>query len=89
MSEKEEYQALMTEIIAKQSIILGPDIAILKARSTPGLKVSDDGKVTDIQGSPSEAVEQLIDRYVALSGQIVKSALSSIFTKYAYLKKSD
>lgn len=82
-----DYKSLITEIIEKQAIILGPDIAVLKARSVPGLKVSDDGKVTDVKGSPKEAIQKLIDAYVDLSGQIVKGALSSVFAKYPSLKK--
>jgi len=87
MEDKNQYLGLLSEIIAKQAVILGPDIAILKARSVAGLMVDDSGKVLDIKGDPAEAVEKLIDSYVELSGQIVKSALSSIFTKYPQLKK--
>jgi len=32
-------------------------------------------------------VQKLIDEYVELSGQIIKSALGSIFTKYPNIKK--
>ncbi len=87
MDEKNQYISLISEIIAKQAVILGPDIAILKARNVLGMTIDDSGKVIDIKGNPSDAVEQLIDEYVQLSGQIVKSALSSIFTKYPDIKK--
>jgi len=87
MEEKNQYISLVSEIMAKQAVILGPDIAILKARNVLGLTVDDNGKVLDIKGNPSDVVEQLIDEYVQLSGQIVKSALSSIFTKYPDIKK--
>lgn len=87
MEDKAQYLGLLSEIIGKQAIILGPDIAILKARSVEGLIIDDSGKVTDIKGDPAQAVEKLIDSYVELSGMIVKSALSSIFTKYPQIKK--
>lgn len=86
MDEKEQYKAVISEVIAKQEVILGPQIAILKARSVAELTVSDDGKVTDIQGDPRAALEKLIDQYVELSGQIVKNALGPIFTKYPTIK---
>lgn len=82
MNEKELYKSLITEIIQKQSVILGPEIAILKARNVPSLVVSDDGRVTDIKEDPRTALQNLVDEYVKLSGQIVKNALGSIFTKY-------
>jgi len=82
MNEKELYKALMTEIIQKQSVILGPQIAILKARNVPSLVIGDSGHVTDIKEDPRTALQSLVDEYVKLSGQIVKNALGSIFIKY-------
>ena len=82
MEDPAQYTTLITEVIQKQSVILGPEIAILKARSVPGLTIADDGTVTDIKGDPKEVLQQLVDRYVELSGLIVKNALGSIFAKY-------
>ena len=76
------YTSLISEVISKQATILGPDIAVLKARSISGLKVSDTGEVEAIQGDPKQILEALIDAYVQLSGQIVKSTLQSVFNKY-------
>lgn len=87
MDEKKQYLALTSEIIAKQAVILGPDIAILKARSVGGLTVSDDGKVTDIGGDPKIVLQELVNTYVELSGMIVKNALGSIFEKYPGINK--
>ena len=89
MDEKEQYKNLLSEIIAKQSIILGPYIAVLKARAVPGLTVSDDGKVTDITADPHDALQKLVDEYVNLAGQIVKNALGSVFAKYPSIKLSN
>jgi hypothetical protein len=82
MDEAEQYTTLISEVIKKQSIILGPEIAILKARSVPGLVVDDNGTVTSVGPSPKETLQSLVDKYVELSGQIVKNALGSIFAKY-------
>jgi tRNA threonylcarbamoyladenosine modification (KEOPS) complex Pcc1 subunit len=87
MDEKTRYVAIISEIIARQSIILGPDIAILKARSVVGLTVNDKGIVTDIKGDSSAVLQQLVNTYVELSGMIVKNALGSIFEKYPDINK--
>lgn len=87
MDDKTRYIAIITEIIARQSIILGPDIALLKARSVAGLSVNDQGVVTDIQGESSVVLQQLVNTYVELSGMIVKNALGSIFEKYPEINK--
>ena len=84
----DDYKELLSEVIAKQAIILGPDIAVLKARSVEGLSVTDDGTVKSIDGNPDDVLEHLIDAYVALSGQIVKNALVSVFKKYPHINKS-
>lgn len=87
MQDIEQFKGLVTDIIAKQAVILGPDIAIMKARSVVGLTVADDGTVTDIKGDGKEAVRQLIDAYVNLSGMIVKNTLDPIFAKYPDIKQ--
>ena len=88
MNDKEQYLALISEIIKKQSLILGPEIAILKARSVPGLMVDNDGKVTGVGDNPQDTLQKLVDQYVELSGLIVKNALGSIFAKYPNLNIS-
>lgn len=85
MDEKGQYIALISEIIKKQSLILGPEIAILKARSVSGLMVDNDGTVTGVGDNPKETLQSLVDQYVELSGLIVKNALGSIFAKYPEL----
>ncbi len=84
---KEDYKQMLTEIIKKQIIILGPQIAVLKARNVPGMTVSDDGTVLDISGDEKSIVHRLIDEYVALSGEIVKNAVNSIFQKYPSIQR--
>lgn len=89
MDQKEEYKSLLTEIIAKQAVVLGPDIAVLKARSVSGLQVDDQGKVSDFEGDPKKIIQDLVDKYVELSGMIVKNALTSVFEKYPTIGKDN
>ncbi|KKP56449.1 MAG: hypothetical protein UR80_C0049G0007 [Parcubacteria group bacterium GW2011_GWB1_35_5] len=77
-----DYKQMLTEIIKKQIVILGPEIAVLKARGVEGLKVADDGAVIEVSGPEQVVLQKLIDEYVALSGEIVKNAVNSIFQKY-------
>ncbi|MEK7148291.1 MAG: hypothetical protein AAB770_00035 [Patescibacteria group bacterium] len=87
MDQAEQYKAVMSEIIAKQSIILGPDMAIARAKKVSGVEISEKGEVVSISGDTAEALKRLIDTYVELSGQIVKNALGPIFTKYPDIKQ--
>lgn len=81
-----DYKQMLSEIIKKQIVILGPEIAVLKARGVPGIKVSDDGNVTDISEPEQVVLQKVIDEYVALSGEIVRNAVNSIFEKYPSIK---
>lgn len=89
MDQTEQYKAVMSEIIAKQGVILGPDMAIMRAKKVEGIEVSSSGEITDIKGDPAEALRRLIDTYVELSGQIVKNALGPIFMKYPEIKQAN
>ena len=90
MNQIEQYKLVMSEIIAKQIIILGPDIAVLRARKVPEVLLSNDwtGTVLDVKGDPDEVLNKLIDTYVELSGEIVTNALGTIFTKYPSIKRT-
>jgi len=85
MPEGNKYRKLLSDVIKQQILILGPDIAILKARNVPGLKISDSGDVVEINGDPRETLKSLIDEYVSLSGLIVKKAMEPLLEKYPEL----
>ncbi|MCX6784132.1 MAG: hypothetical protein NT141_03685 [candidate division WWE3 bacterium] len=85
MGGLDDYKKVMSEIIQRQMVILGPDISLLKARNVEGLAVGSDGFVTNVGGDPSETLQKLIDEYVALSGLIVKKAMEPLLKKYPNL----
>jgi hypothetical protein len=78
-----DYKLLLTQVIQKQMVILGPTIALSKARNVKGLEVSDDGTVTQTQGQPQELIQGLIDQFVQLSGLIVKKTMEPLLSAYA------
>ena len=86
--DQANYRNLINDIIQKQTIILGPDIVLLKAKNVPGLFLDTIGKVERIEGDPQVVLQKLIDEYIALSGQIVKNILSPVFAKYPEIKIS-
>jgi hypothetical protein len=88
MASSEDYKNLINDILAKQAVILGQDIVMLKARNVAGLILTDDGKVQSIDGNPEEVLQKLVDEYVELSGQIVKNILTPVFQKYPNIKVS-
>lgn len=87
MGDQEQYRALIAEIISKQSVILGPDMAVATAQNVQDLNISDDGRIVEIKGEAEPALKALVDAYVALSGQIVKNAMDPLFKKYPNIKQ--
>lgn len=83
---EEEYRDLISDVIKKQIVVLGPNIAILKAKGVGGLEIDKKGNVIRLKGEPQKVLQKLIDRYVALSGQIVKSTIEPLLAKYPALK---
>lgn len=77
-----EYQKLLTEVIKKQIVILGPDITLAKARNVKGLTIADDGTVTQISGNPQELTQQLIEQFMELSGLIVKKTMEPLLASF-------
>lgn len=77
-----DYKKLLTDVIKKQIVILGPQITLAKARNVKGLTISDDGTVTAMQGSPQELIQDLINQFVQLSGEIVKKTMEPLLSVY-------
>lgn len=81
-----QYQQILTDLIKKQMVMLGPNVALAQARQVPGLLVSDEGVVTAISGNPQETLSAVAKKYLALSGQIAQMTLDSIIAKYPGVK---
>lgn len=82
MQPEQDYKKLLTDVIKKQIVILGPQITLAKARNVKGLTIADDGTVTDMQGPPQELIQLLIDQFVQLSGLIVKKTMEPLLSAY-------
>jgi hypothetical protein len=77
-----DYKQLLTQVIQKQMVILGPTVALAKARNVNGLTIADDGTVTAMSGQPQELIQGLIDQFVQLSGLIVKKTMEPLLAVY-------
>lgn len=78
----ESYKKMLSDLIKKQMVILGPNIALDKARIVTGLVVSDVGDVTDIVGDPKLVLKGVANEYMTLSGQIAQMTLNTLLEKY-------
>jgi hypothetical protein len=76
------YRKMLSDLIKKQMVVLGPNIALDKARKVPGITVDDDGTVSGISGDPKLVLKGVANEYMALSGQIAQMTLNTLLEKY-------
>ena len=86
MPDNEEYAKMLTDLVQKQMVVLGPKIALDKARKIAGLSVSDEGKVNLVSGDPQMILKGVANEYMALSGQIAKMTFDTLLEKYPAVK---
>lgn len=86
MDNLTQYRNILTDLIKKQMLMLGPNVAIGQARRVEGITVSEDGTVSDIKGDPQQILSKVADQYMSLSGQIAKMTLESVVAKYPDIK---
>lgn len=86
MPDQEEYKKMLTDLIQKQMVILGPNIALDKARKIPGMAISDDGRVTAVTGDGQMILKGVANEYMVLSGQIAQMTLNTLLEKYPSMK---
>ncbi len=89
MSDDSDYKNLLSDLIKKQMVMLGPSVALSKARKVTSLTVDDSGEVSAISGDPQEALKALAGEYMALSGQIAQMTLDSLLEKYPGIKNQN
>lgn len=86
MPDHEEYKRMLSDLIQKQMVVLGPNIALDKARKIAGLTVADDGTVQDVSGDPQMILKGVANEYMTLSGQIAQMTLNTLLEKYPSMK---
>ena len=69
---------MISEYIKKQMVILGPSVAIAKARKVDQLKVNGDGVVKSVGGDVQQVLNRLVGEYETLEGELANSALLSL-----------
>lgn len=78
MQPNPDYKKLLSDVIKKQILLLGPTITLSRVRNVKGLTVTDDGTVTAIAEPPIDTVKAVIEEFVELSGLIVKKTLEPL-----------
>lgn len=81
-----DYKKMLTDLVKQQMVVLGPNIALDKARKVAGVKISDTGDVTEFTGDPHLILKGVANEYMMLSGQIAQMTLNTLLEKYPGIK---
>lgn len=86
MDSATQYKNIITDLIQRQMVILGPNVALGQVRKVEGLKVTDEGAVTELVGDPQAVLATVANQYMSLSGAIAQMTLQSVIAKYPDVK---
>ncbi len=87
MADADVYKNIVSDLIKKQMIILGPDIALSTAQKVQGLTIDKDGNVTEISGDPKAIMEGVTSEYIKFSGEIAQTTLNAVLEKYPEIEQ--
>ena len=82
-----DYKKMLTELIQKQIMMLGPSVALGKAQKVNGLEVDNKGNVTSISGDPAQVLKDLAQAYMEISSQIAQNTIDTLLSKYPNIKR--
>ena len=78
----EDQKQILSDLIQKQMLVLGPNIALDTARKVAGLEVGDNGGVVEILGDFTLVLKSLVHEYEALSEEVARQTLEWLAKKY-------
>lgn len=78
---------MLSELIKKQIVMLGPSVALGKARKVAGLEVDNEGNVMNIKGDPQKVLKSLAQSYMEISAQIAQNTIDALLSKYPGIEK--
>lgn len=76
--KKNDILTIISKLIQKQMIILGPGIALNVAKKVESITVNDKGEVIEIEGDESDAMDKIINEYVKLTGEVSRLIVKNL-----------
>ena len=84
--EPKDYHTLLTELIRKQMLILGPIFPIMQARLIKNLKIAENGMVLETTTDPKLIIKEFITQFLNISETLVDLSIKPMI--YTFLGKN-
>lgn len=79
-----DYQKVLTEVLQKQIVILGPTITLIKARNVEGVNIDDSGRVISLDGDGHALSVKVLEQFRELSPLLVKKTMAPLLNAILY-----
>ena len=79
-----DYKKVLTEVLQKQIVILGPAITLAKARHVDGIDVADDGSVMSLSADGHAVSVKVLEQFRELSPLLVKKTMKPLLRAILY-----
>jgi hypothetical protein len=86
--DQKTFENILAELIQKEMVIFGPNIALDKARKVKGLKIGNNGEVIAVTGNQALVLKALTAEYLSLSKMVAQMSINSVLEKYPEIKIS-
>ncbi len=84
-----QYFPLIEDLLAELSQSLDEHVVAKVVSNVSGLKVSEEGKVLSIEGNPQDIVQELVNKFLGLSNEIVIKTMQPILKQCPWIKISN
>ena len=73
--EPKDYHTLLTDLIRKQMLILGPSFPLMQVRLIKGLTIAENGIVLETATDPKLILKELITQFFYISETLVELSM--------------
>lgn len=70
MTDTEAYKSFLTSLIKKQMLILGQEATLKKTAAIKGIKIENDGTVSEITANPNQITEAVLTAFMEFPARV-------------------
>lgn len=88
-SSEDQYKKLIEDMLNESRQVLDEHVVNKLVKEVENLTLSDSGEVLSIVGDPQEVIQNLINKFVGLSNEIIIKTLKPLLQQCPWIKIPD
>lgn len=81
-----QYHQLINDMLSELSSTLDEHVVSKVMRGVKGVTLSDEGKVISLTGEPQEIVQEVVNKFLGLSNELVVKTMQPILKQCPWIK---